>query len=165
MTRKEQLVFCEKCNHRAMDHHQGLICGLTAKQAEFTEVCPDFSEDTSFREETIKKIERIRPNNERAKLAQVFVWVVLALDMISIVSSLIQINLLKEAKSGYTITEDVEFANNLREMAVSATNFLAYIISGIIFIRWFRRAYYNLSVRTTLIFLKDGHQEVGLHPL
>ena len=48
MTRREQLLFCEKCTQRKMDINQGLLCGLTNEKATFTESCPDFNEDESI---------------------------------------------------------------------------------------------------------------------
>ncbi len=57
MTRREQLLFCEKCTHRKMDMNQGILCGLTNEKATFTDSCSDFTEDMSI--QTTNQEERI----------------------------------------------------------------------------------------------------------
>lgn len=45
MTRDDHIAFCRKCNHRKFDQHQGFICRLTDKKADFQDTCPDFQVD------------------------------------------------------------------------------------------------------------------------
>lgn len=45
MTRREQLTFCRKCTNRKFDQHQGIICRLTDKKADFEDECLDFEID------------------------------------------------------------------------------------------------------------------------
>ena len=57
MTRKEQLLFYEKCTHRKMDLNQGILCDLTNEKATFTSTCADYNEDLSI--EAANQEERI----------------------------------------------------------------------------------------------------------
>ncbi|MFT6638880.1 MAG: hypothetical protein ACJAYP_001466 [Flavobacterium sp.] len=45
MTRKEQLVFCERCTNRKMDIEKGILCSITNEHAAFTVECPEYLED------------------------------------------------------------------------------------------------------------------------
>ena len=47
MTRKEQLVFCERCTNRKMDIEKGILCSLTNEYATFTAECHEYLEDKS----------------------------------------------------------------------------------------------------------------------
>lgn len=48
MTRKEQLLFCEKCTNRKMDIDKGIVCSLTYEHATFLNNCYDFTEDKTI---------------------------------------------------------------------------------------------------------------------
>jgi len=49
MTRDEHLLFCQKCLNRKMDLHQGIICKLTNKIANFDNQCIDFKIDSTVK--------------------------------------------------------------------------------------------------------------------
>jgi len=86
----------------------------------------------------------LKPNGQRAKRAILWIWIVLVLDMLNGASSYMNYDLLRTVANGVDVPEEVVDAGSLREAIVAILAVLAYIISGITFIMWFRRAYYNL---------------------
>ncbi len=153
MTREEQLFFCKKCIHRKMDMQQGLICNLTSQKATFQNECSDFKHDETVKE--FKGLE-LRPNGKRAKILLIFIWIVLGLEVIGILSSILQYNLLQIVTNGGTITSEEAEINDLREQIIGVIYLVAYIISGITFIMWFRRAYFNLHQRLNYLTFSEG---------
>ena len=98
----------------------------------------------------------LRPNQQRAKIAMILIWIVFALEIISFISGFLQYNLLEEAKNGHYFTNDQLNANDIREGIVGIFYSLAMIISMITFIKWFRRAYFNLHLRTNYLSFSEG---------
>jgi hypothetical protein len=96
----------------------------------------------------LKKNHKVRDNSKRAKTAQILIWLVIIAESISIISSYFQYDMLSKIKGFQFISDSEANANDLREQAVGAVYLVIYIISGITFIQWFRRAYYNLMQRT-----------------
>lgn len=45
LTREEHLRFCKRCKHQMFDLDRGIICGLTAKIADFEGDCEDYQGD------------------------------------------------------------------------------------------------------------------------
>lgn len=101
-------------------------------------------------------MEALRPNTQRAKTALIFLWIVFGLNIVSLVSECMQYNLLQSALGGGLVTEEEASSNNLRERFVLILYALAYIPCGILFICWFRRAYYNLHLRTDYLRHAEG---------
>lgn len=93
-------------------------------------------------------VDAIRPNLRRAKLAQLFIWLVMTLDIIALISSYLQYNLLKSLQNNEYVSEQALNANDTREQIVGIVYSIIFITSAVTFIQWFRRAYYNLSIRT-----------------
>lgn len=48
MTREDQLKICKTCNNQKFSYNEGVICNLTNKIADFTDVCESFDEDTNL---------------------------------------------------------------------------------------------------------------------
>lgn len=88
----------------------------------------------------------LRPNEQRVKYTIFAIWVVLGLEVISFISSYMQYDFLRKASMGIFLTEEDANANDMRERFVGMVYLICFIISGVLFIRWFRRAYYNLSL-------------------
>lgn len=86
----------------------------------------------------------LKPNAQRAKSLLALIWIVLGLDIISLISSGLQYNLLQTVLNGGGITNEAATANDLREQIIGIIYSITYIASGITFIMWFRRAYFNL---------------------
>ncbi len=146
MTRQERLVFCKKCQNRDFNLTKGILCKLTGAEADFNGDCPDFLMDqqSSYIQEPK---ETIRPNATRAKNAELFIWVVLVVGFASFISSWMQYDLLTTVQNGGGYTDDELTWNDLREFAISILHIIIYITSGVVFIMWFRRAYFNLGLR------------------
>lgn len=101
-------------------------------------------------------MEALRPNAQRAKTALIFLWIVFGLNIISLISEYMQYSLLQSAMNGGLVTEEEASSNDLRERVISILYLLAYIPCGILFIYWFRRAYYNLHLRTDYLRFSEG---------
>lgn len=98
----------------------------------------------------------LRQNKSRAKVAIALIWVVLALDVISFISGYLQLNLILTFEDGIAVSEARIDANDDRERVVGIMYVIAYVISGIVFIRWFRRAYFNLHQRKEFLSFSEG---------
>lgn len=89
----------------------------------------------------------LRPNAERAKAATTLIWIVLAAQGFNIVSSVLQYDLLQDIEAGVMVDDATITFNDLREVVLGLLNTALYIIYMVMFIRWFRRAYFNLHLR------------------
>ncbi|TCD26739.1 DUF4328 domain-containing protein [Pedobacter psychrodurus] len=98
----------------------------------------------------------IRPNEKRAKIAIIMIWIVLTLEIISFFSSYLQYDLLKTVSSGSSISNSEINANDIRERIIAILYFGVYLTSCITFIRWFRRAYFNLQLKTDYLSSSDN---------
>jgi len=87
----------------------------------------------------------LRPNQERFKYAQILIYMMLILELVLIFSELLQYLLLQEVFEGSFVSDERLEQNDLRQLIVVVLYVVIYVISGITFIQWFRRAYYNLS--------------------
>jgi hypothetical protein len=105
-------------------------------------------DEITLDEHFIKKDKNIRPNKERAKIAQILIWVVMIVDIIAIVSSYLQYNLLVALQNFEEISDETIASNDEREQLIGFLSLAILLISSITFIQWFRRAYYNLNIRT-----------------
>lgn len=86
----------------------------------------------------------LRPNDQRARIAVTLIWTMLALNIVALLSSYLQYRLLERLAEGEDVPQALLERNDLREQVIGLVFLGAYIICGIHFIRWFRRAYYNL---------------------
>ncbi|WP_394974211.1 DUF4328 domain-containing protein [uncultured Croceitalea sp.] len=146
MTRAEYLTFCKKCKNRKFNPDKGIICGLTDKIADFKGECANFSYDKES--QYIPKVkEAIRPNEQRAKWAEYLIWSMLGIGVISLISSYFQYDLLLKVQEGFPVSDSQLEMNDIRVSLIALLYMVLYIISVIVFIRWFRRAYYNLNSR------------------
>ncbi|MDR2384617.1 MAG: DUF4328 domain-containing protein [Tannerella sp.] len=84
------------------------------------------------------------------------VYIVLALEIISLVSSYLQYDLLQTVANGGYLSESEAEANDSREQIIGIIYLVAYVISCITFIMWFRRAYYNLHQRISTLSYSEG---------
>jgi len=93
------------------------------------------------------KVKDTRPNNNRSRITQIFILLVLLFNIISLLSAIMQYNLIKAFQNGAYITNEMLSGNDLRQKIIGIVSSAVFISSGIIFIFWFRRAYYNLHQR------------------
>lgn len=101
-------------------------------------------------------MERLRPNGQRAKIALTLVWIVFGLEILALFSGIFQYNLLQKAANGELVTSQMANANDIRQQVIGIIYLVAFIVSGIVFINWFRRAYYNLHLSTTHVSHSEG---------
>ncbi len=149
----DKIDLCKKCKKRKLDFNQGIICGLTNKKPDFENICPNFEKDETIKDET--KI-NLKPNKQRAKTAIILIWIVLSFEIISFISNLMQYNLLQIILNGGYVSVETANANDLRVTIISFIFLIVYIISGITFIMWFRRAYYNLHQKVKGLSFSEG---------
>jgi hypothetical protein len=102
------------------------------------------------------KMEELKPNGQRAKNAILLIWIVFALEIISLISGYLQYNLLQIVANGGAISMETATANDAREQIIGIIYLIAYIVSAVIFIQWFRRAYFNLHLKVNNLAHSEG---------
>src|SRR5690554_7483141 len=101
-------------------------------------------------------MENLRPNEQRAKNAIILIWIVLALEIVNLISSYMQYDLLQTIANGGLVSDGAAEANDTREQICGIIYFVTYLISGIMFIMRFRRAYFNLHQKVTYLAHSDA---------
>ncbi|WP_103068529.1 DUF4328 domain-containing protein [Aquimarina sediminis] len=91
----------------------------------------------------IEKIE-IWDNSKRAKYLINIFWIITGLTITGIISNYYELELLKNAQIEQYIDEGEANANDMRQGVIGIVQFIIYIISVVLFLNWFRRAYGNL---------------------
>jgi hypothetical protein len=98
----------------------------------------------------------LKPNGQRAKNAMIILWIVLGMEIITFISDYFQYDLLQRAKNLAPITSLEVAANDFRVKIVTVVYLIVYIVCVVMFIQWFRRAYYNLHVKVPNLLFTDG---------
>ncbi|MBB1139013.1 DUF4328 domain-containing protein [Myroides sp. WP-1] len=98
----------------------------------------------------------LKPNEQRAKNAIILIWIMLILEVISLISGYFQYDLLQVVANGGEISIERANANDTREQIIGLLYLITYIISAVTFIQWFRRAYYNLHQRVSNLSHSEG---------
>ncbi|RYE37497.1 MAG: DUF4328 domain-containing protein, partial [Sphingobacteriales bacterium] len=101
-------------------------------------------------------MEFLRPNDQRAKNAITLIWIVLALEIVALVSGYLQFNLVQKVLNGGEISMEAANSNDTREQVIGIVYLIVFIISAITFIQWFRRAYFNLHQRVPHLTHPEG---------
>ena len=101
-------------------------------------------------------MENLKPNGQRAKNAITLIWIVLVLEIVLLISGYFQYDLLQTAANGSEISIETATANDTREQIIGIIFLIAYIISAVTFIQWFRRAYYNLHLKVNHLSRTEG---------
>lgn len=104
----------------------------------------------------MKKMKELKPNDQRAKSAIALIWIVLVLEIVNLISSYMQYDLLQTIVNGGFVSEEVAEANDMRESVLGLIYFVVHIISAIVFIMWFRRAYFNLHQKVNTLAYSEG---------
>jgi len=91
-------------------------------------------------------MKKLRPNLERAKMAMIFLWIMIAVLGIMLIAELNQLFIVKDLASGNYTNETIAAAeqSDLYIGFSAIAYFLLFIGCAIVFIMWFRRAYFNL---------------------
>jgi len=144
-----QILVCKTClNRKKGDFDPQAICNLRGHHLEPDATCTYYAKDASVVSAVADQEKRLRPNAARAKYAIVMLFVILFLDVVSGYSSYLQLGLLNDLNEGIFVPDDVLTNNDLREQIIGVMYSIAMLVSAVFFIQWFRRAYYNLQVRT-----------------
>lgn len=98
----------------------------------------------------------LKPNGQRAKNAMVILWILLGMEIISLISHYLQYDLLQRVANGAQVKSIEASANDVRELIVSIIYAITYIVFLVMFIQWFRRAYYNLQIKVPHLLFTDG---------
>lgn len=99
---------------------------------------------------------KLKPNGQRARNAITLIWIVLALEIVSLISGYFQYNLLQTVAKGGEISMETANANDIREQIIGILYVIAFVISGVTFIQWFRRAYFNLHTQLNYLNHSEG---------
>ncbi len=147
------IELCKTCINQKFDIQQGLLCGLTNEKGSYEDACGDFIKDET---KNVYQGMALRPNHTRGKVIMSLIWIVLVAQVMLLLSGWMQLNLLQTVKAGGTITPEAATSNDLRHQFINLIFLLAYIVSAITFIMWFRRAYYNLHQKVKALSYGDG---------
>ena len=79
----------------------------------------------------------MKPNEQRAKTAIFLIGIVLALEVISLISDFLQYDLVQKLLSGNYVSDSDATMNDLRQQFIGIVYFIVYVISGITFIMGF----------------------------
>jgi len=98
----------------------------------------------------------LRPNKQRARNAIMLIWIVMGLEVVLLISGYLQYELLNQWANGGAISIESADANDSREQILSIVYMIAFITSAVMFIQWFRRAYYNLHQKINYLSYSEG---------
>jgi hypothetical protein len=113
-------------------------------------------EDTKKIQKYFKEGFPLKPNQQQSKNLIILIWVVLILDVVSFISSYYQYTLLQAIANGNNFPVETLTANDTRERFISLAYLVAFVISAITFVEWFRRAYYNLHQKVSHLAHSEG---------
>jgi len=86
----------------------------------------------------------LRNNQGRARSAILMLWVMFMIYLFTLGARVFQYNLLSRAGEGESISEDIASLNDASAGLLAVLTLVCLIVSAVFYIRWFRRAYYNL---------------------
>lgn len=101
-------------------------------------------------------MQELKPNEQRSQNAILLIWIALAMNCISLISSYFQYDLLQTAANGGEISTEYATSNDNREQAIGIIQIIVFAVSAITFIQWFRRAYFNLHLRVNHLSHSEG---------
>src|SRR6187431_2387063 len=80
-----------------------------------------------------------------ARWATILLAAIVVLDLVAALSDLAEIRLLDRIIDGEPVSDSEADASDTRQAVIGAIQFLVYVATAFVFIRWFRRAYRNLA--------------------
>ncbi len=90
---------------------------------------------------------QLKPNEQRAKIAILMLWLVTVITIISFISNIYQFFLIQEIGNGnkqQISQETLEMSDTIQQI-IGGLALIIHISCGVTFIQWFRRAYFNLN--------------------
>ncbi|MFV0420479.1 MAG: DUF4328 domain-containing protein [Dysgonomonas sp.] len=100
--------------------------------------------------------EQLRPNEQRAKAAILLIWLCFVAEIFSIFSNFLHLWIYNNYEEGIDVADNIVSIADFSEGFVALLGFAVGIVSVVTFIRWFRRAYYNLGVKLGTTEYSDG---------
>ena len=97
----------------------------------------------------------LRPNKDRSNRLILVLWIYTACTLLESISDISQYFLLKRIEAGNFDMREID-ANDTRQSIVGIVMVLLYIGVAIVFIQWFRRAYYNLHQLSKNLSFSEG---------
>ena len=162
MTHDEQLHYCVNCKNKRVDFQRGLVCDLTGFPPAFEGECPSYSPIQSDENRPALNVKRstldhYRPNKDRATYAIAMIIAVIVLDIIQMLLTWSKVTELQALNFGTQLTQElIDSTNSGLEMYGYLTN-VVFICTAIVFLNWFRRAYYNLQSRVPGVKHSDSY--------
>jgi len=98
----------------------------------------------------------LKANDQRSKIVIILLWIVMVIEIVSLISNYFEWNLIQKAALGNYISYEEASANDTRQQIIAIIYMIAYTISAVTFILWFRRAYYNLHLMVNGLTFPDG---------
>ncbi len=98
----------------------------------------------------------MKNNAQRAKMAIYLLWIVLGLEIVMLLSSYLQYDILLLLLDGEDVSDEALDANDTREGLIGLLYTAVFIVSAVMFIRWFRRAYFNLHTKLDGLSCTEG---------
>jgi tetratricopeptide (TPR) repeat protein len=98
---------------------------------------------------------KLEPNKQRADNAIILIWIVLALEIVSLIFGCYNYILLRTIADGGQISMEKAEASDMINGIISIIYLIAWIISTVMFIKWFRRAYSNLQKVTSTLYSEN----------
>ncbi|MCD8518588.1 MAG: DUF4328 domain-containing protein [Flavobacterium sp.] len=89
-------------------------------------------------------------NTKRAKTLQIVFAIIIVYTIISIISGLFEVQLLNRFLNGENIDLAAADANDTRQAVIGVVGLIIFIVSVVVFLNWFRRAYGNLIRLNTM---------------
>jgi len=153
MTHEERIDICKKCDHKKVDYEKGIVCDLTDERPDFEGTCPTFktrSENVSAYKTNIdfNASVALKPNQKRASYAIYALYANLVLAALTLIALLNENQVLKDYLNGLDVIESRFESADLLTAVIAGLTVLVLIATAVLFIQWFRRAYYNLHLRT-----------------
>jgi hypothetical protein len=84
------------------------------------------------------------PNGDMAKRVILFIWIILALDIIGLYLNYSELGLLQSMERGIEVSYKAIAYNDKVMMLCGSLHAIVFIVSAVAFLMWFYRAYYNL---------------------
>lgn len=152
-----QLEQCKACTNRKKGTIEGeILCTIPDFTPKDDAACIHFEQDKLRLPSLSYPTAALKPNAHRANYAMIGVVVVLFLDAVSAVADYSQYNVLIDVRDGIFVSDDKLQNNDLVQQGIAIVYLIAFITSAVFFILWFRRAYYNLGVRTETTYYSEG---------
>lgn len=144
----EQFEKCQTClNRKKGTFEDQNICNIRGHYLKEDEICSYYEKDKFQGNDAAAKKQFLKPNFQRANNALIIIAFICFLDVVAGISSYLQLNLLQDIQEGMFVAESVLEDNDNREFWVAIIYTIASISGAVIFIQWFRRAYFNMHVR------------------